>query len=102
MKPQRFEIGQAVTPNKKDEYQLIFDVTQNGYNGTLPTFGEIYHVHDYGWEESEWYISLHEFPKDHGFAECDFDPVISNSHLESDLREITEPVPEECVLTYAP
>jgi hypothetical protein len=86
MKPQRFEIGQVVTPNEKGWVDL-------NNNGPCPVkFGKIYHVSGYrAWCKlyKTWAMLLEEVP--FSYDEVDFDPVISTSELESDLNKVTEP-----------
>ena len=99
MKPQKFQPGQAVTPIRLESFVAIEGLLVFG-----PKPGKIYHVRDYpmAWH-NKWTIRLIECPYDDAaFIEDDFAPVISDSHLESDLREITESVPEEFILAAAP
>lgn len=88
MKPQRFEIGQAVTPNKN--HPLKFE------EGCPPfKFGEVYHVMEYHQAlykfERAWYIVLEELPHDKIYLEMSFDPVITDAILEKELSTISEP-----------
>ena len=85
MKPQRFEIGQAITPKGKD-WTLIQG------RAPLPIFGEIYHLDRYAYlHEGDWMIVLKEFPTDCNYDECGFDPVISTDALKAELETISEP-----------
>jgi hypothetical protein len=95
MKPQRFEIGQAVTRKIVPWASLTSNVR--------PKAGEIYHVSGYvhskmlkfGNPYPGWYITFDEHGKNVFHREKDFDPVISTHELESLLSEvpITETVP---------
>ena len=85
MKPQRFDIGQAVTPNIREDRWF--------YEGTpsevKPKFGEIYHVKMYDeYSKGSWYIILSELPNTDAFNEAGFDPVISTNVLEKELNSI--------------
>lgn len=84
MKPQRFEIGQAVTPKIDKEFALI----KGSGDSPDPKFGNIYHVSEYLFEMNEWFISLDEMPDDIYYSEIDFDPVITTSELTEALEEI--------------
>lgn len=83
MKPQRFEIGQAVTPNKKKWEHVHDDVPMP------PSFGNVYHVSEYwNFEDNLWYIHLKEVPDSYVYNEEGFDPVITTHELEKELSEI--------------
>lgn len=86
MKPQRFEIGQAVTPNTK-HWQAPAD---QKLVDSPPKFGEVYHVYKYVEENNKWWIILIEKMK-LTCLEDSFDPVISNTALEKELSTISEP-----------
>lgn len=95
MKPQRFEIGQAVTPSLK-----VVTLETPSY-GAKPIMGEIYHVEEYiHWNDERikhcsrkgvWYVSLREYTTNF-CAEDLLDPVELTSEQISALIEesITE------------
>lgn len=96
MKPQRFEIGQAVAVKFGEISQFN---TARGVK--TPRAGEIYHVESYHWgrdllkiypqfnvDKNNWYIGLAEL---NGlYWELSFDPVITDSELESLLNSVPE------------
>lgn len=85
MKPQRFKIGQEVTPTRGRWRGAERE-------GKFPLkYGSIYTVQSYVDKNNEWYIQLVEFDKDrliHFFAEKGFEPVITTKELEGLLSEI--------------
>lgn len=87
MKPQRFEIGQQVTP-KRANWKSI----GGAYLDAKP--GNIYTIHlysDYSKKYNCWFICLQELnPDTHEYQEDGFDPVISDSVLEAELETIFE------------
>lgn len=87
--PQRFHENQEITPNIKK-----FNVEFN-YTGSLPVYGEIYHVQEYTHTCrcgcGKWFIILKEIP-DMEFKENCFDPVMPTSALVEELNEIFEPI----------
>ena len=89
MKPQRFEIGQAVTPKRG-----AWTPMDRNLPGRPPKM-DIYHVSEYhthrGFPDL-WFISLDELPlpTDPKFDEDGFDPVITDSELESLLNSVPE------------
>lgn len=85
MKPQRFEIGQAVTPLYNKPW-----TNKNGdiFNG--PSYGEIYEVSGYGPYSNAFHcatVILDKLP-DLNIVERDLAPVITTHELESELSEI--------------
>lgn len=90
MKPQRFQIGQAVTP-KAGSWQEIGEKT-----GAVPMalFGKVYHVRAYcaypG--DEEWYIILQELGGYASYQEQRFEPLISTEELERALNTQTETI----------
>lgn len=92
MKPQRFEVGQAITPKTNDPWRNESSARIENYND--PKFGEIYHVLKYNHfsqVSDSWMIKLHEFTNS-AYDEDEFDPVISTDALEKELKSISEPV----------
>ncbi len=89
MKPQRFEIGQAVTPKYKKWY-----VDVGNPNAPRPRYGEVYRVRQYQWDQSDnsWYIAFYEIPGSVGYWEEGFDPVVTDAVLSKELESITKPV----------
>ena len=87
MKPQRFEIGQAVTPNTKD---------QKLEPGCPPLlFGEVYHVRKYFGPHiyngvRAWYIELEEISGGFIYLEFMLSPVISDTELYKELESINK------------
>lgn len=90
MKPQRFEIGQAIT--LKHEYKNA--PVQPGC--IRPAFGQVYHVSGYALDtfqgKPEWWITLEEHPKRQISREADFDPVVTDAVLSKELESITKQV----------
>lgn len=85
MKPQRFEIGQAVTVIDNDPWDGDADTID-------PKFGEVYHVSEYKYFDfhiNEWIISFYEIPNS-GYSECSFAPVTSTEQLVEELESIPE------------
>jgi len=84
MKPQRFKIGQAVTPKVNMQWPINNDI---GYLGIsprqapnpvpeMPKQGEIYHVDGYqAYDDGIWGIFLSEYNHELTFNEEKFDPV---------------------------
>lgn len=89
MTPQRFEIGQAITP-KIDNRPWI---TNNPGYGCPPKQGDIYHVTSYWYYKyGRWFIALREMPGKQIYDENEFDPVITTNQLEEALNEISESI----------
>jgi hypothetical protein len=89
MKPQRFEIGQAVTPRDTN--------WKNPNNYPTPKFGEVYHVQYYSHEGCDCgecgrmpYVWLREFH--YGVCQSKLEPVISDSELETLLNSVPETI----------
>lgn len=85
MKPQRFRIGQEVTPTKK-EWSVL-------YNVRIPKFGEVYKVIAYEIcpTTNRNCIVLDLIPEC-AWSDEFFAPIISDSVLEEELREITQTI----------
>lgn len=90
MKPQRFEIGQAVTRKQIPWFTATSSVK--------PKQGEVYHISEYvhfkqlqkhGNPFPEWYVRFEEHPRTVAHRESDYDPVISDSELTELLKEET-------------
>jgi len=90
MKPQRFEIGQAVTMKNP----LNWLVLDGPSAGSLALFGKIYHVKEYTSYHSQyrWLISFEELHPEDEFEENEFVPVISDAILESELSSINQTI----------
>jgi len=102
MPPQRFEIGQAVTPKINMEWPICTTVGINGVlplpppeRVSLPRQGEIYHVSGYqAYDDRIWGIFLSEYiGQNLTFAEPNFDPVELTTSDITALME--ETIPEE-------
>ena len=93
MKAQRFEVGQAITPNHKD--WIVLEGSDKG--SVLPKFGEIYHVKCYGkyWSKYGWFMEIDELSVGAFYSENGFDPVVDSSVIESEIIEIFNPI-EAC------
>lgn len=91
MKPQRFEIGQAVTPKRGEDWSW-----KEGYvSGPFPLkCGQVYHVIGHYWVLSmnDWAILVAEVGMHRGFMEYHFEPVITDSELYEALQEQPETV----------
>ena len=90
MKPQRFEVGQAITLIKHTKHWKCNPLVSH----LLPKFGEIYHVQKYLFYSTNmncWKISLMEIDGINCNEEA-FAPVVDDTVLESDLNKIHEPV----------
>lgn len=87
MTPKRFKIGQQVTPiNNYDWRRTLTGEVVNG-----PRFGEVCTVGGYGgFRRGRWYIFLDEYAGG-PYGECWFEPVVSDSVLEHELKEIKQP-----------
>jgi hypothetical protein len=95
MKPQRFEIGQAVTP-RGAQWRYEHPSPQDISPSPDPRFGEIYHVKRYSHREANaglgWGIQLNELVGTTWYLETSFDPVeITTEQLEVMISE-TQPV----------
>lgn len=91
MKPQRFEIGQAVTKNKNVEWVTIRGVNED--YSKEPEFGKIYHIDRYYvYYNDEWFIVFREFLDGAAYKESSFDPVVTEAVLSKELESITKPV----------
>lgn len=93
MKPQRFEIGQAVTPKVSFPW--------NNSANIPPPKPEIYHVLEYhdgtkytcvGGYAGHWYINVSERPYHWLALEDGFEAVISDHELASLLSTVEESV----------
>lgn len=85
-KPQRFEIGQEITPKHG-----VF--AYKGYNP--PRFGEIVRVREYLYPihpTEGWMISVFERPDNYFFPEVCFDPITSIGEIMKLLKEEPEHV----------
>jgi len=84
MKPQRFEIGQPVTPKRGEDWSG----KNNNEIFPLPE-GEIYHIKSYSWfgDFAEWAVCLIEIPGRSCFMEYHFEPVITSAELTELLKE---------------
>lgn len=83
MKPQRFEIGQAVTPGKTGKMPSLHNTGQ--VRG-----GQIYHIKKYiefGTHFPVWWVTTHELGDRHLIDETSLEPVISDSQLIELLSE---------------
>lgn len=81
MNPQRFEAGQAVTPNTRAWNEM------GEKTGAPPKvrFGEIYHVARYFSypNDDNWYITLQEIGNYASYLETKFDPLeISDAQIK--------------------
>ena len=91
MKPQRFEIGQAITPKDKDGFVREDPAEAD----PLLKFGEVYHVKAYRYLHKIyncWIITLDGLPYE--YDEEGFDPVIETNELEKEIEEIFAPLYE--------
>ena len=97
MKPQRFEIGQAVTPKRGWNWE------DNDFGLGRPS-SDIFHVSGYlhpstpkryypDLEFMGWYITLREFPQSRFFSESGFDPIELTTEQVTSLLE--EPITVE-------
>lgn len=97
MKPQRFEIGQAVSLRKKPK-----GVTNVESNEKFPcplSHSEIYHIAGYGEGrgsgKGEWYVFIAEYNHNCLFNEDGFEPVISDNIISELLEESLKTQPQE-------
>ncbi len=90
MKPQRFEIGQAITPKVKAWGDAISGLPLPSPDD--PEFGKVYHVRSYWPYGGEWWICLNEVNEDNAFLETNFEPLITDSVLAEALSEVPESV----------
>lgn len=80
-KPQRFEIGQEITP----KFGMFACKTYNP-----PNFGEIVHVREYLYpihDTEGWLISVFERPDNYFYPEKAFDPLSSIEEIMGLLKE---------------
>lgn len=88
MKPQRFRIGQDVTPKRDDKWYTLNDNILENH----PKFGEVYRVTEYnGFRYNHWFIRVvgpGNLDPDMRYCEEAFDPVISTAILANELTQI--------------
>jgi len=87
MKQQRFHIGQEVVCTNRNGWVAIEDVTDR----TGPEFNQVCRVT--GYEEplnGENFIFLSGFHPEDSFLEGFFEPIVSDSVLESELSSIEQ------------
>lgn len=87
MKPQRFEIGQAVTPR----YGVDWNGRSPNYTDVPSPKMDVLHVSSYKEKWGYWYIRIVEMPQDCYYREDQFEPLISDSELARELESIEVP-----------
>lgn len=88
MKPQKFQLGQAVTPINNKEYKTVSGLD----GGDDPRFGKIYHVSEYRERFGEWYIGISELSPFIFWNENRFAPIEMTSESLTALLEETKTV----------